>query len=393
MKKSHLIGVLLTMALMLSGVSHVLAESPPEEPKEELLPIEELIPKEIEPEEDEDPFLDVTQGASAFYVPIDFLQKQGIIRGYSDGTFRPNQLVNRVEALSIIFNGAKNLPSEQLQEVQQFTLPIDTIINLNFPTETDITLQTPGMETPLTLERTGVLEVILPQGGILRSGRIYVDQLPNFTDVPPSEWYFSLVRRGLSLDVVQGYPDGTFRPTNSTNLVEALAMILRINRIVLTPPDDVDMPEDIEEDTWFYEHVGYGIARSIISPTSDNMIAPEKQMTRGELAAMMYRFLRTQDGFEFGKSSWYGDGLSVIEPDQHHDKFEAFLTAAHKTLPFGTLVRVTNIKNGKQVDVVINDRGPFVPGRIIDLSKSAFAELATPTVGVINVEVEILKKP
>jgi len=59
-------------------------------------------------------------------------------------------------------------------------------------------------------------------------------------------------------------------------------------------------------------------------------------------------------------------------------------------LPFGARVRVTNIDNGESVIVKINDRGPFVEGRIIDLSRSAFAEIADTQLGVIDVEIEVI---
>lgn len=66
-------------------------------------------------------------------------------------------------------------------------------------------------------------------------------------------------------------------------------------------------------------------------------------------------------------------------------------TAAHKKLPFGTKVKVTNIKNGKSVIVKINDRGPFVKGRIIDLTRSAFKSIGDLDSGIINVEIEVIK--
>ena len=66
-------------------------------------------------------------------------------------------------------------------------------------------------------------------------------------------------------------------------------------------------------------------------------------------------------------------------------------TAAHKKLPFGTKVKVTNIKNGKSVIVKINDRGPFVKGRIIDLTRSAFNSIGDLNSGIISVEIEVIK--
>ena len=68
------------------------------------------------------------------------------------------------------------------------------------------------------------------------------------------------------------------------------------------------------------------------------------------------------------------------------------LTAAHKTLPFGTRVRVTHLGNGRSVEVKINDRGPYVAGRIIDLSKAAAGVIGMTAQGVARVAVEVLGK-
>jgi rare lipoprotein A len=66
------------------------------------------------------------------------------------------------------------------------------------------------------------------------------------------------------------------------------------------------------------------------------------------------------------------------------------MTAAHKSLPFGTKVRVTHLGNGRSVDVKINDRGPYVAGRIIDLSKAAASVLGMQSQGVAKVKVTVL---
>ncbi len=68
-------------------------------------------------------------------------------------------------------------------------------------------------------------------------------------------------------------------------------------------------------------------------------------------------------------------------------------SAAHRTLPFGTRVKVTNLENGRATVVVINDRGPFVDGRIIDLSRAAAKELDMIQAGVTQVEIEVIEGP
>ena len=67
------------------------------------------------------------------------------------------------------------------------------------------------------------------------------------------------------------------------------------------------------------------------------------------------------------------------------------LTAAHRTLPFGTRVHVTNVKNGKSVTVTINDRGPFIQGRIIDLTRAAFSQIAQTEQGTVQVSIQVVQ--
>ncbi|GGO70128.1 RplA family protein [Bowmanella pacifica] len=66
-------------------------------------------------------------------------------------------------------------------------------------------------------------------------------------------------------------------------------------------------------------------------------------------------------------------------------------TGAHRTLPFGTRVKVTNIKNKQSVIVKINDRGPFIKGRVIDLSRSAFSKIGDTDSGLISVTIEVVE--
>ncbi len=93
-----------------------------------------------------------------------------------------------------------------------------------------------------------------------------------------------------------------------------------------------------------------------------------------------------------GFASWYGGqfhGQTTADGSIYNkNRF----TAAHKNLPFGTVVQVTNLYNGKQCVVKITDRGPFVKGRIIDLSKVAASEIGMLSSGVSKVKVEVLGK-
>lgn len=104
------------------------------------------------------------------------------------------------------------------------------------------------------------------------------------------------------------------------------------------------------------------------------------------LLAVSHGFAQVQTG----KASYYADrfeGKPTASGEKYrHNK----LTAAHKTLPFGTRVRVTNLANNASVEVVINDRGPYVEDRIIDVSKSAAEKLGFIVQGLADVKVEVI---
>lgn len=93
---------------------------------------------------------------------------------------------------------------------------------------------------------------------------------------------------------------------------------------------------------------------------------------------------------ESGLASYYGNEFQSRKTASGERFDQGQATAAHKKLPFGTRVKVTNTQNGRSVVVRVNDRGPFVKGRIIDLSSSAFKHIASLNAGVVPVRVETL---
>lgn len=89
-----------------------------------------------------------------------------------------------------------------------------------------------------------------------------------------------------------------------------------------------------------------------------------------------------------GIASWYKMGKITANGERFNP---AGLTAAHRSLPFGTRVQVTNLRNGRKVLVRINDRGPFVKGRIIDLAYGAARKIGLHHSGVARVQLKIIK--
>ena len=92
---------------------------------------------------------------------------------------------------------------------------------------------------------------------------------------------------------------------------------------------------------------------------------------------------------ETGRASWY----SLTSRTASGERCDpGALTAAHRSLPFGTKVKVENIKNGKSVVVRINDRGPFVGGRVIDVTKAAAHKLGFVAAGTARVRLTVLQR-
>jgi rare lipoprotein A len=94
-----------------------------------------------------------------------------------------------------------------------------------------------------------------------------------------------------------------------------------------------------------------------------------------------------------GTASYYHDSLHGRKTASGVPYNKRALTAAHKSLPLGSKVRVTDTRTGKSIVVKINDRGPFVKGRIIDLSRRAARELGMERRGLARVRVEVLSTP
>jgi rare lipoprotein A len=92
-----------------------------------------------------------------------------------------------------------------------------------------------------------------------------------------------------------------------------------------------------------------------------------------------------------GVASWYGPGFHGRQSASGERFNQNALTAAHRSLPFGTMVRVTNLNNGRAVVVRINDRGPYSGGRILDLSAGAAQQIGMISTGVAPIRLEILR--
>ncbi len=93
---------------------------------------------------------------------------------------------------------------------------------------------------------------------------------------------------------------------------------------------------------------------------------------------------------EEGKASWYGPGFQGRRTASGVRFNTNAMTCAHRTLPFGTKLKVTNLDNGSEVIVIVNDRGPFIGGRVVDLSREAARHLNFVRSGTAPVRLEVI---
>lgn len=124
-----------------------------------------------------------------------------------------------------------------------------------------------------------------------------------------------------------------------------------------------------------------------------------RRLTQGSIVmALILAALPLQAGLarpntdyrQVGIASWYGPGFHG-RPTASGERFDQNrLTAAHRDLPLGSEVTVTNLANGRSVQVEINDRGPYVAGRVIDLSRAAAGQLGMIEQGVAQVTIEVV---
>ena len=268
------------------------------------------------------------------YEAISALANLGVIQGYPDHTFRPDQTVNRAEALKILLLGSGILvPEIQTQEI--------------------------------------------------------------FPDVLSDAWYGKYVAKAKNLGIVSGdATTGLFRPGDTVNLAEALKMLLKTNSVE-SPTPKSNPYADVPLEAWFAPYFEYARVSRLLDQTTDQAVMPATGVSRAVLAELMYRFTKNRELVPDGKASYYGAQFHG-KTTANGEVFDASaMTAAHRTLPFNSWVKVTNVANGKSVLVCINDRGPYVTDaeRIIDLSKAAFEQISPLSAGVIRVRIELAEAP
>lgn len=233
------------------------------------------------------------------------------------------------------------------------------------------------------ITRAEALKIIMLGSGLFTEESIEdmyknIIQRP-FTDTPLEVWSTKYIHAAKEAGIINGYEDNSFKPNENINLAEALKIFVETTDPVLPEITD-EIYFDVPNDSWFAPYFNFAKKRTALDIQLNNLAHPDQILDRGYFTEIIYRFQGFSEGYKFGKASFYGG----IPKDGH-------LTAAHKTLPKGTLVEVTNLANGKTVNVIINDRGPYGHGREIDLSRDAFATIGELSTGIINVQYKVIE--
>ncbi len=129
---------------------------------------------------------------------------------------------------------------------------------------------------------------------------------------------------------------------------------------------------------------------SVVTNKSGSLVSGRQVPLSSSRAASLVthnKHAARSQGASYGLASFYAEGSATASGEKFDPRK---LTAAHPTLPFGTRVRVTNVANGRSVTVRINDRGPFVAGRVVDVSYSAAETLGITERGIAKVRLDVV---
>jgi rare lipoprotein A len=214
-----------------------------------------------------------------------------------------------------------------------------------------------------------------------------------FLDTPETEWYTKYIAAAKEKGIIKGYPDGSFQPDKNINLAETLKIYLEaLQKVAVSPTSEDELFADTPMDEWYTPYTTFAGTNGLITINSLNQVFPNQEMTRGYMSEVIYRTIMHEQGYEFGKATFYGAAVQghSTASGEIFDMYQ--FTAAHKTLPFGTIVEATNMANGKSVQVRITDRGPYGYGRVLDLTSGAFEEIAWLGTGVIDIQYKVISQ-
>lgn len=297
-------------------------------------------------------------------------------------TYLPLLLIPTIILLSANTSFAPKIRTATADEFQDITEGDDYYISINYLREQGIIdgYEDNTFKANQVVNRAEALKMITRASNIFDENTLEESDESPFIDALPEDWYTKYLIAAKEKGIINGYEDSSFKPEQNINLAETLKMLFESYGDLDLESTSEFLYDDTPADSWFSKYSSFAGTKGIINVYKSNTVSPEQEMTRGYLAEVIYRTMLQREGYEFGKATWY---FGVDSNDGN------IYTAAHKYLPFGSKVQVTNLANGKSIEVEITDRGPYGPGRVLDLSKEAFAEIAWTGEGVIKIEYKV----
>jgi len=360
-------------------------------------------------------FIDLPE-SHPYHDAIMKLNKQGCVGGYADKSVKPDKKITRAATVKLLLT-CLDIPKIYSEET--FTLPkgAEVVVNgetITLPKEDQITFK-----IPFDASKYGKL---------------------SFTDIEENAWYIDTLKEAVIRKLITGYTDNTIKPNKTVTKAELYTLLFRLVPKDLQQISPVPLAKDINENDWFYDGLQFALTQKINNTDSEGNINPLRELNRGHVAQFISDYIdwytkktepieipkpdiqpqvntttetkqetpapvsnpfdpaslessNDSNASEFGDASFYADIFEGRITASGEVFSQNKLTAAHKTLPFGAVVRITNRENNKDITVTINDRGPFTEGRIIDLSKTAFLSIADLNKGVVNVNMEVISLP
>ena len=159
--------------------------------------------------------------------------------------------------------------------------------------------------------------------------------------------------------------------------------LLAFPSVAASPSSEEFVIEDLEDGEIMRTSTQRMQGHEVSQPTAPSVPALHPSATSTPQPSKLIRVVQ-------GAASWYGPGFYGRKTASGERFRKGTMTAAHRTLPFGSKVRVTNLSNGRSVVVRINDRGPFKYHRVIDLAHGAASQLKMMKAGEVPVKLEIL---
>lgn len=223
-----------------------------------------------------------------------------------------------------------------------------------------------------------------------------------FLDVPATSALAPYIKTAVELKIINGYENKKFMPHKRATLAEVIKMALETeklinNSIVFFAQAEESAAEaenifaDVKADVWFAPYAKLAKEKRIVKFGKSDEMEPAEIVTKGYLMEILYRLIRLREGINFGIASYYHKTLEGGHTSSGESFSNKNFTAAHRKLSFGTHLKVTNLRNGKSVEVTVNDRGPYTKNFTLDLSQAAFSVIAPLSNGIIPIEYKIIQ--